>query len=472
MNTTFSGSQKFAENMSEGNCACFVSGDIREKIKFTFKLIFSILPFLSKKIRYENEKKLDRYLYNKDPETIQTAKAIQNNYLNLLNKMKEKVKNKEKIKVVFYVISSPRWSFKSLFREFEKSPYFEPIILLSKLNVTRRITAEEAEKILRQNIEFYSKLNIKFELAYDLEQKKYLPLDKFQPDIIFYQQPWSHNDSHNIFQSSAFSLACYVPYCFYMLESDYNYMDSFHAHLWRYFTENDIYTRQYEKKFRAKNCITTGNTKLDNYKLIDSDIKTKNAKTVIYAPHHMFKTGHLVGTFEQTGKFILNLAKKHKEIHWIFKPHVSFFPALVNDGIMSREEAENYRREWENLENATVSSNDCYYYELFMESDALITDSISFLAEYLPSKNPVIMLKSKKQRENFSELGKLITKHYYKTYNNKELENTFNRVVLKDDDYLKEERTGCIKYLNIDETRTNASKIVEYLKREFEINEE
>ena len=110
--------------------------------------------------------------------------------------------------------------------------------------------------------------------------------------------------------------------------------------------------------------------------------------------------------------FMLELAKKYKnETVWIFKPHPLLKFKTIKDGIFANEDEWNaYEEQWRSLENGDVM--ECGTYSaLLMESDAMILDCVSFLAEYLYTHKPLLFLKGSKQY--FNDFGKdLIEVHY------------------------------------------------------------
>ena len=83
---------------------------------------------------------------------------------------------------------------------------------------------------------------------FDYKKNKVIPLSKFKPDIVFYQQPWGINQKHSILEVSKYALTAYVPYCFYSLKSYLNYMSGFHGILWKYFVETEEHKKEYENK--------------------------------------------------------------------------------------------------------------------------------------------------------------------------------------------------------------------------------
>ena len=250
--------------------------------------------------------------------------------------------------------------------------------------------------------------------------------------------------------------------------SDFNYFSGFHGKMWKYFVETPFHKEEYEKEFNAKNCIALGSIKLDNYEIINKEKyqKDDNKKRIIYAPHHSFDsdTGHNCATFLENGDFILNLAKNHPETKWIIRPHPEFYDRLLKTNKKTKTQIDEYFLEWEKI--GTISKPTDNYFEQFILSDCLITDSISFLAEYLPLDKPLLHLRNKNQKEKFNSLIEKIISSYYQIYSNNELEEIFNNVVLLNNDYLKDKRKENIKLLMID-NKTASYKIVQYLKREI-----
>ena len=76
---------------------------------------------------------------------------------------------------------------------------------------------------------------------------------------------------------------------------------------------------------------------------------------------------------------------------------------------MSEKEVEDYYANWQKIGNVIESGN---YFELFAESDLMITDCGSFLVEYFLTQKPLIHLLRKDAREQ-SSLNERILKYYY-----------------------------------------------------------
>lgn len=393
-------------------------------------------------------------------------------YILRLIKLRFKAK-KRKIKVAFWYYEIEKWSsIVSLYKELEKSEHFEPVIYLSgNCDSFKHMSQKD---LLEQNCKFLDSQDIKYKVLYDKEENKFLPIENYKCDIIFYQLPWAIATEQNLNQTAKFALTCYVPYCFYSLKSNTNYFTWFHGKLWKYFVETDFHKKEYAKEFKAKNCVALGSVKFDNYKLVDKSTAQKhwktNKKRIIYAPHHSIEASgfHNMATFIENGDFILELAKKYKDkVEWIFRPHFALKDRLLRYGIRTEAEIDEYYRQWEEL--GKISKSEDNYYEQFITSDGLITDCISFLSEYLPVNKPVLHLRNKKQAQPFNDLLQNIIDGYYQIYEKEEIEKIFKEVIINGNDYLRDKRSEKVKYLMIDENKTTAQKIREYLETELRV---
>ena len=387
-------------------------------------------------------------------------------FYNLLLYKLRLIKNSRKIRVGFWVTDASKWTCQHFYEELENDNNFEPFILMSYYKNPQE--GEDAKEHYLKSKSYFENKGMKVYDTFDYENFKFKKLSIFKPDIIFYQQPWQIVSKQRPEKTFIHSLLCYIPYCFYSMDSIVNYLPKFHGRMWKYFVETDMHKKEYEKKYGAKNCIVSGSVKLDAYKYlnkIESIWKTKDKKRIIYSPHHSFNDGiHDVATFRENGEFILELAKSHPKTEWVFRPHPLFRSRIIKNNIMTEKEIDNYYKEWESIGTIYTENN---YYELFSSSDLLITDCISFLAEYAPTLKPVMHLRKNDMKEDFNTLVKEIDKSYYQIYSNDELEDIFNRVVIQNDDYLRDQRQNNSKLLPME---TSASKnIYEFLKQELKI---
>ncbi len=350
----------------------------------------------------------------------------------LENKLKIiRSKKKKKFKVGFLVQEDAKWSYQVLYDYLKKSDSYDPIVYVTLMKNKSKYKKDNLEK-MHKCYSFFknNKMNVKFAYV----NKKYLSLDSLGVDFVFYQQPWDLDEKQKP-QNQKKVITCYTEYGFDLISWNNVYMEDFHRNLDYFFIQSD-YIINHVKQFRKNinNMYNIGSIKLDSYYFAKKDRHIK--PIIIYAPHHSFDNKSLqLATFQYNGKFILNLAKKYSDnFYWIFKPHPRFKENVIRNNIMSEKEINNYFSTWEKLGKIHTTAN---YIELFYNSDYMITDSCAFLAEYLPTEKPVLHLFN---TDNFNELAKQIISSYYRITNINELKDTFNKVILINNDYKKEER--------------------------------
>lgn len=389
---------------------------------------------------------------------------VQYNYKKVLERTRKKVSRGEKINVIFYTNEPQKWSYDSVYKEFEKSPYFSPLILVVP-RYRVHIGKDKTRMSLEEQYNFYKERNYNVEYGYI--NGEYVDIKKFSPDVFFYLQLAEIPGVDNPFLISKYALTAYCPYAYQFSDYRKHYLQEFHKLLFVNYMEHELTLKRFEsyKKGNSQNCISAGYPKLDVFfnTLINTYKTNKIWRNpdkikIIYAPHHSFTNNKANvfrwGTFPENYKLILNLAKKHPETTWIFKPHPMLHSAILNEGLMTEEEIQNYYKEWDTVGRLYDSGD---YFDIFKSSDAMITDCGSFLAEYLPTKKPLIRLINK-DGIAFNELGELFSECFYNSHNNMDLHRIFDEVVINGNDYMKEKRCRMADTL-IDPKETAAHKI-------------
>ena len=347
----------------------------------------------------------------------------------------KKIQQKDKIRVAFLVAEASKWGYQSVYNMFNSNSRFETIILTTKLGQEHR-----NGKTLYQSMDdcrnFFESKGMRTESAYDEENKKYIPLNKFDVDIVFYEQPWDLVESQHPCTVSEHAITCYSSYGFDLMNYTGSYMENFHRMLDFVFTVSKATYKHIQNiAVKANNVHIVGWPKLDIYQ--DMEIVKTGKPLIIYAPHHSFEEKGLnLDTFQYNGQYILELAKQTADrFDWAFKPHPRLKHALVLNKIMTEQQADKYYGEWEKL---GTLCNDGSYFELFSKSSAMITDCCSFLGEYLPTGNPVLHLINTKAQ--FNDVAKSFIGSFYQILDNKQLGEEFERVLVEKNDYKHAER--------------------------------
>lgn len=356
-----------------------------------------------------------------------------------MNKKLKKIIKHKKIRVAFLVSEQSKWGYASVYDSFAKSDKYEPIILVTKL-----MLEHQGQKSLYKTIDdcynYFKKLGYNVDFAYDEKRHRYIPLNKFNVDIVFYQQPWELDTCQHPLNVSKYAITAYSAYGFELIDHATLYLEFFHRWLDFFFTPSQE-TAAYINTIapNINNMYISGYPKMDAY--FDVKLKKHKKPVIIYAPHHSFEENSLnMATFQYNGMDILNFAQKTSEqFDWLFKPHPRFKHAVVKNNIMSEKDIEQYYKTWEQFGRIYEGGD---YINIFANSDAMITDCCSFLAEYLPSGKPLFHLINNK--EHFNNVAKLFITSYYQIHDFNELNREFNRVVIQGDDYKKSERISKI----------------------------
>lgn len=365
--------------------------------------------------------------------------AVRKNYKKILRKLRNDIK-KRKLRIVFYVSQNQKWGYQSLYELFEKDSRFEVLVVAGAFYGYPE-KGKISDVVLQNNYDFFKSRNMNVEYGY--VNGKFISLKEFSPDIVFYDQFWSLPGIHKPWNVSKYALVCCCPYAFQLFKNIYEMYMKFYRYTFKYYITHELnmICLQEMGVKNTDNCKVIGYPKLDVYTEsinADCNIWKDSAKyKIIYAPHHSFETGSLsLATFLENGKLIQEWAEKHPETTWIFKPHPKFKDTLKKFSIMNDEEIEKYYDKWNEL-GVVYTQGD--YFDIFKSSDLMITDCGSFLAEYLPTKKPLIRPVNKNAIE-FNAVGELVTSEFYQTKSNDELLNTLEEIVVNYNDIKKEAR--------------------------------
>lgn len=430
---------------------------LRNKIRFLIKKITDKKIFA----------KLDTNKKNLKP----SREKINEDNILLLKKIKQRIAQRGKVNIAFLVNDSTKWNASNLVQAFLEDPRFDCKLYLT-LTGRDKTQEERANTYLKEKAWFLS-LNLPLIDLYDVDTNIVKPITSYDFDIIFFQQPWGLRQI--LKQVVGYALPAYLPYAYHVYANykmQYKKSD-FLPWLWRYFEQSEWHKKAHlriDPEAEAQ-IVVTGYPKLDVY-LDSHDINSSiwkginPKKRVIYAPHHSVGDEvQSISTFEWNHDFIFTLAQKYPDISWIYRPHARLPYAVTRTGLMSKETYEKYEQGWDRLESTRTYLQGAYF-DVFKSSDILITDSSSFLGEYMPTGNPVIWLKAKNPKVVPNNVGKKITNTYYQAHNVEELEKYFIDVVIHGNDYLKEKRLAVMQEL-FPKKESASQKIKKHLEEEL-----
>lgn len=387
-------------------------------------------------------------------------------YRALLPYRTKSMRKKEVINVTFLVNDLPTWKTESLFSEMLRHPRFNPIVGIP-------IAIERPGSHL-EVIEHCKNNNYPF-IVLDSE-KRIKPQTK--ADIVFYLKPYQpeYHPKHRYVENLDI-IHMYVFYSFHgILEPAVLNKPMYRVQLYDFY--DNIFSAEDAKADswnHGENFCVTGLPFADDL-LADKSLTkdqwkdSSGRKRIIYAPHHTIGGIHMkgcdYGTFLETGEYMLELAKKYKDmVFFAFKPHPLLRDRLCRVWDESRVSA--YFKEWQELENAQYENGP--YIGLFKYSDALIHDCSSFIAEYIAMDKPVMfLLKDEHIDDNLNRTFKYAQKlHYHgRTYDDIE---RFIQMVIEDDDPIADERHKFVQdYLHPPYGKTACENIINAILAEKE----
>lgn len=379
------------------------------------------------------------------------ARFLRSRYAVTAARIRRKSRQGEKIRVLFLVNETAKWKAQSIFDLLSKDARYKVSIAVSIGDTDSSLSHEERSVKVSSRVSWFEKQGIdNCLIAYDPESDTPLPLDKFKPDIVFYHQPWFLPPCQMPRVVSRYALTCYIPYFVPTFANNTMHCQlQLHKDIYWHFVLNDdwknFYLSEIDISEYAGNILATGHPILDAIKLREGE--SREVECVIYAPHwsicHPNNPNEInLSTFLDTGKPILDYARSHPEINWIFRPHPTLRLALKRTLAMTEQEIERYYSEWAEIGEVSEGGG---YVDIFNRSRALITDCDSFLSEYAFTGKPIVWLISKvKNKRHFSPF-KYLFDTYYKVFEASALEDVLNEVVVKQRDYRKPERIAAIK---------------------------
>lgn len=387
------------------------------------------------------------------------------------------VRQKEKVKVAFFLIHESVWKYEVLFDLMLQHPRFEPQIFVCPV-----VNFGEENMLIEMNKSFEAFKNKGYDIikTYDNATGEYLDIKKeFSPDIIFFTNPYDGLVDYRYYiKMFPNTLTCYVPYAIMTTNYEAFYNLKFHNLVWRIFSETPIHKKIAIQKQRnkAKNNVVTGYPGFDqllinktpNYEVW----KNKNSilKKVIWAPHHSMHELNKVSNFLEYFDVFLELAVIYKDkLQIAFKPHPLLRAKLENDLNWGKEKTDAYYNKWINLDNGQFEGSD--YIDLFLTSDALIHDCGSFMAEYLITGKPsLFMVRNESVMSLWSEFGEMAVAAHYQSRSKKQLIDFIENVVLSGNDWMKEKRNDFVQNNLIQKNNLIASQnIMNYIENQIVI---
>ncbi|MDR0913064.1 MAG: CDP-glycerol glycerophosphotransferase family protein [Methanobrevibacter sp.] len=453
------------------------------------------------------EKKLEEcdFKYNNLLEKIDSLNTIENNLKELileidnikiqnnLNRLKNKTIKGKKINILFITdVSNIMWD--SLIELLEKDPIFNPKICVIPpafyFDLFKNGIDEVQKKAFDDIYTYFKNKGFNVIKGFNEEFRTFIDIEsELNPDIIFYSNPHpsAFPPEYRISNLSKNLLYCYIPYSMNNHESPETIFNrELHKKAWKLFYETKKHVELSTKysDVGSSNVVLVGCSRMDS--LVDGSYEkypkiweSKNFEKIkiVWAPHHTINISRnkpSYSTFLDNYKFFYEYAKSNKNIEWIFKPHPNLIHTIKhynerydnNNEEINLENFQKYYEKWNKLPNASLHDKGDYI-NIFVNSDAMITDSVSFISEYLYFNKPGLLLRNPHRKLN--EFGEIASKGWYQVDGNdfEGIEDFIDTVLVKKEDSLENNRKEIYdKYLNT-KGITAGNTIYNHIKKEI-----
>lgn len=360
----------------------------------------------------------------------------------------QKVRQKEKITVVFQVWNVSKWRCDSVYRLMHEHPRFEPYVwMVDEPGFSSDVCKENRKKLLR----FFEDDIYKKSLA-----NNWAAMNKeLNPDLVFIQDHYLQDI--NMHPCAYNHLLCYVRYC-YMTTNLTKGIDYFLSHALLFFFQEHQSIADMSRRVLtgpAEKFVVTGHPIADY--LVSLPFGSSSVwrpmptpcKKLIWAPHWTVQDNtelayRGVSTFMRLCGFMIELAKKYSgRLQIAFKPHPSLYVALCNHPDWGKEKTNAYYNCWQSMPNTQLETGS--YRELFQQSDAMIHDCGSFIIEYMLVNKPCMYLGLSSGFDNFNELNEKALSCHEKGTTESDIESFVRRLLSGEVDTKREQR---IAFLN------------------------
>lgn len=344
------------------------------------------------------------------------AKRMQIKHQELLRDLK----GKEKIRVIFLVIHANTWKADEVFKRMLEDSFFEPIILVVPYITYNCVSAISIDRTIEVNAKSYNYFKARGYETYsaiDEEGNIVRQISDLNPDMVYFSCPYPETNKE--FYSEVYEnyLCFYIPY-FYMIYSwdgdDKFYNTNFHNSMMRtYLPHRASYDKALDvSQADMRQWFLSGYPSCEKLYSQASEKQawssnSDNKIKLIWAPHHSIYEDMLpnLGSFLFVADFLKEIAIKYKDKLYIsFKPH-PLLKAKLDDHIdWGVDKTNEYYSFWEQSGFSQLDEGE--YIDLFIQSDAMLHDSSSFLAEYLFVEKPVMYIDFKNKFDGqFNSFG-------------------------------------------------------------------
>ena len=348
----------------------------------------------------------------KQLQKVSVAESVRNKHAEIELKLRQKLAESKKLRVVFLVVHEGIWKYDSLFEKMRDSEDFEPLILVCPYTIDK---PDVIHKNLNSTFEYFSRKNYQVHSSW-VESAGWIDVSTLKPDLVFFTYP--HSLTLDKYYTDVFMNYICVYGGYGVKTADYGegqdqYNQLFHNVMWKTYvsSERDFSVFNRLSAVKRKAVEFAGECNVETLYLrhkgfaLDGQ-NTDRKKLIIWAPHHTITESWFpLATFLKNHDFFQKLANRTEDlVDWVFKPHPALKAKLYRHPDWGVARTEKYFKFWSEQKNTKIQEGD--YIDLFVESDAMILDSATFVGEYHFVDKPMLYLMNEGAYKHFTELGR------------------------------------------------------------------
>lgn len=342
------------------------------------------------------------------------------------------------LRIVFLVCESSKWTQQTLFQTLAATPGFDVSFAVTLSDLGKRMPLAQRAKYHDQQMACFSEYGPVSDTLFTAPDLLRDPRS-LHADLVFVQQPWGMQD---VPRRLAGHIACaHVSYELGVIDDPTTQyaLPNFHPWLWRLFVPSPTHQRIAARVVGthiASRIAVSGSPRLEAWRHQLNAEKPRVASEplcVVWAPHHSITRRSLrLGTFAWSAPIMLAMASAQPQIRFRLRPHPILWHRLDCE---KPGTAQCFRAAWLALPNTEVSE-DGDALPVLLSADALITDSASFLAEFMVTGRPILRL-TRPDSVGLSEFGAALAPGFYACSTPEQLNQIFEQVILKKTDPLQ-----------------------------------
>ena len=356
----------------------------------------------------------------------------------IFNKFFEKLLRKKKRADVLFICHRPAvWgSLASVYNALISDERFNVTILAIPNKKQDPLLGFDHENYHSEGAEaFFADFKGQILNGYDYENKSWLDISFLSPDYVFFQQPYDICRPPHLSSSAIAKRAkvCYVHYANNFIGGgvfEETYPLNFVKNVSFFFTQNsydDKVLKEYlnKNKLHAKTYMT-GFPRYDHNPYFTSGSSafdlfnpTHKSTKILWTPRWTTNEGNC--SFFDYKNRLFDFANSNQSIHLLFRPHPQAFQEWLACGLIDSYEIKNIYDACSFNRNLGIDTSSNYYKTIF-DSDFLISDVSSFIADFFfLTKKPIIYCHKK---DCFNEYSRKLSTGFYWVRNFDELKDT------------------------------------------------